>query len=162
MKRTGFSRKVYEPPPADPGRITRAFTTSGCTKGPAPKPEAYRDPALLEMANGRPCLLMVPAVCNHRTDTTVAAHSNHQEHGKGMGRKADDCYVVDACSACHYWLDFGKAPAAQRDRAFMNGHALQVLTWRMRAMDPAEPERFRRAATRALQHLHATELPPYV
>lgn len=120
---------------------------------PLPKSEPYRDPALLEMARGRPCLLMVPAVCNHRTDTTVAAHSNSQAHGKGMGRKADDCYVVDACNACHHWLDFGKAAAAQRDMAFQLGHARQILSWRLIAMDPNEPARFRRAAQRALDRI---------
>lgn len=96
---------------------------------------------------------MVPAVCNHRTDTTVAAHSNHGAHGKSMGRKADDCYVVEACSACHYWLDFGKASAAQKDAVFQQGHAMQVLAWRLRAMDQDEPERFRRAARRAIDQL---------
>lgn len=134
-------------------------TTAGRVSGVAVvKPEPYRDAVLLDSARGRPCLLLVPAVCNHRLDTTVAAHSNHQEHGKGMGRKADDCYVVEACAACHYWLDFGKATGAAKDAAFMAGHALQVLTWRLRATDPAEPERFRQAARRALERLNATEV----
>lgn len=128
-------------------------TYAGGIAGPTPKAEPYRDPVLLEMARNRPCLLMVPAICNHRVDTTVAAHSNLSIHGKGGARKADDCYVVEACSACHYWLDFGKAGAATKLDAFMNGHALQVLAWRLRAADMSEPERFRRAAARALERL---------
>jgi hypothetical protein len=131
---------------------------AGSTSGPASKTEAYRDPVLLEMARGRPCLLMVPGLCCHRTDTTVAAHSNSQEHGKGMGRKADDCYSAWACVSCHVWLDQGKADAARRERAFMEGHARQVLAWRLIALDEKEPERFRRAARRALKQLGATPL----
>jgi len=139
--------------------VARRGTYAGGTSGePAVKSEPYRDPVLLEMARGRPCLLMVPAVCNHRLDTTVAAHSNSQEHGKGMGRKADDCYVVEACSACHYWIDFGKASAESKEAVFMNGHALQVLAWRLRVTDPSEPDRFRRAARRVLERLNATPI----
>lgn len=131
----------------------------GGTAGADPKTQPYRDPVLLEMARGRPCLLMVPAICNHRLDTTVAAHSNLSIHGKAGARKADDFYAVESCRACHYWLDFGKASAATKLDAFMNGHALQVLAWRLRATDPTEPERFRRAARRALERLNATPLP---
>ncbi|MBL0390550.1 DUF1364 family protein [Ramlibacter monticola] len=110
------------------------------------------------MARDRPCLLLVPAVCTHRTDTTVACHSNLGEHGKAGARKADDCYSTWGCAACHAWLDQGPAPARQKRFAFMSGHARQVLAWRQIATDPTEPERFRRAAGRALAHLNATPL----
>jgi len=134
----------------------RASTYSGGTTGAAPKPETYRDPALLEMARGRPCLLLVPGVCNHRIDTTVAAHSNLSIHGKAGARKADDQYSVWGCSACHYWLDFSKALANQKESAFMLAHARQVLAWRLIAMDPNEPARYRNAARWALERLNAT------
>lgn len=126
-----------------------------------PKPEArYEDKALTDMAQDRPCLLMVPAVCNHRTDTTVACHSNWSEHGgKGGARKADDTYTVWGCGPCHYWLDFGKARAQDKEAAFMAAHARQVLAWRLVAMDANEPERFRNAARRALERLNATPMP---
>lgn len=123
-----------------------------------PKSEPYRDDDLLRMAKDRPCLLMLPAVCNHRTDTTVAAHSNLHEHGKGMGRKADDAYSAWACFSCHLWLDTGKARASDKESAFMTAHARQVLAWRLIAMDTSEPERFRKAAQRALERLNATQL----
>lgn len=142
-----------------PSRALTAGTYQGATSGPDHKTEAYRDPALLEMARNRPCLLMVPAVCNHRTDTAVACHSNSSEHGKAGHRKADDCYSVHGCSACHYWLDFGKASRQAKEAAFMAAHARMVLTWRLIAMDPAEPERFRKAAQRVLAHLNATPVP---
>ena len=143
---------------ATPSRALSRGTYSGGTSGAEPKTEPYRDPTLLEMAKDQPCLLIVPAVCNHRMDTTVAAHSNLSIHGKAGARKADDCYVVDACHACHYWLDFGKASAAQKAAMFQLGHSRQVLAWRLRAMDPKEPERFRKAARRALEQLNATPI----
>jgi hypothetical protein len=40
-----------------------------------------------------------------RRDTTVAAHSNWQSEGKGVGHKSHDWATVDACSACHDELD---------------------------------------------------------
>lgn len=142
-----------------PSRAIARGSYEGGTSGADPKTEAYRDPVLLEMARGRCCLLMVPGICNHRTDTTAAAHSNLSAHGKAGARKADDCYSVWACAACHIpWLDQGKAPARVKESAFMAAHARQVLAWRLIAMDPAEPERFRRAARRALEHLNATPL----
>lgn len=125
---------------------------------PEPKPEPYRDPALLDMARGRPCLLLVPGVCNARIDTTVAAHSNLAEHGKGGARKADDVFSVWACFACHTWLDQGPAQARQKRFAFMGAQSRQVLAWREVASDPTEPPRFRAAALRALEWLNATPI----
>lgn len=138
----------------------RQGTYSGETSGAEiAKTPRYEDKALTDMAAQRPCLLMVPATCNHRTDTTVACHSNWSEHGgKGGARKADDTYSVWGCSGCHYWLDFGKARAEDKLAAFMAAHARQVLAWRLIAMDTKEPERFRKAARRALERLEATPI----
>lgn len=113
---------------------------------------AYRDRALLDMAEDRPCLLM--ATGGHQTyGTTVAAHSNLSIHGKGAMRKADDCYSVWACFACHAWLDQGGAPKAEKARAFEAAHKLQMIEWRKIAEDASEPERFRKAAKAALEKL---------
>jgi hypothetical protein len=136
-------------------KLLHKGTYSGGTTGPAPKDRAYRDQALLDMAQDRPCMLLVPGICNHRTDTTVAAHSNLYEHGKGKGRKADDVYSVWSCFACHGWLDQGQSPARLKRATFMGAHSRQVLAWRQIADDPGEPERFRRAAARALEQLNA-------
>jgi hypothetical protein len=130
----------------------------GGTRAARPKITAYRDAALLDMARGRRCLLLVPACCNHRPGTTVACHSNLSMHGKGKSRKADDCYSVWGCAACHAWLDTSGAPAAQKRITFMRAHAEQVLAWREIATSPAEPERFRSAARRALEQLGAGPL----
>lgn len=171
MKRTPFRRRLRLEGPTAP-RETKPWAaalatatlkplTSGSYSGNTaadPKSEAYRDPVLLEMARGRTCLLMVPGLCSHRVDTVVAAHSNLSIHGKAGARKADDCYSAWACATCHVWLDTSKALAAIKEVAFMNGHARQVLAWRLIAMDPAEPERFRKAARRALDRLNASPI----
>jgi hypothetical protein len=145
---------------ATPNRSISRGSYGGDLGGPVPKPEArYVDKALTDMAKDRPCLLMVPAICNHRTDTTVACHSNWAEHGgKGARRKADDTYTVWGCNACHYWLDFGKARAQDKESAFMLAHARQVLAWRLVALDASEPERFSAAVRRELERLNATPL----
>lgn len=168
LKRTPFRRRqrvegpavVPEPKPwTVPTVLPIARGTYAGSTGPAvPKPVEHRCPALLEMARNRPCLLLVPGICNHRVDTTVAAHSNLSIHGKAGARKADDHYSVWGCAACHYWLDFSKALASQKEQAFMVAHARQVLAWRLVALDAAEPPRFRRAARWALQLLDATPL----
>lgn len=134
----------------------RAAVMDGTTTGPAPKEMPLRDDALLQMAKGKPCMLLVPGVCNHRTDTTVACHENQN---KGMAIKASDEKSVWGCFACHTWYDTGTAPRAQKRQAFMEAHLRQVLAWRQVAGDPNEPERFRRAARRALEHLNATPVP---
>ena len=58
-----------------------------------------------------PCLFQVAGVCNRDRATTVACHSNWGEHGKAGARRADDCYSVWGCSACHAWLDQGGSSA---------------------------------------------------
>lgn len=126
---------------------------------PIPKTEAHRNPALLEMARGRHCLLRVPGVCRGGTETTVAAHSNWACHGgKGGARKADDEYSVWGCFGCHHWLDQIAAPKATKQTAFMRAHADQVLEWRRIAQDPSEKPRYRLAAQWALDQLNATPM----
>lgn len=95
------------------------------------KTTPYRSPALLALARGKPCLLNAVEACltSRDTSTTVAAHSNQSKHGKGMGRKADDCYSVWACVHCHTWLDQGKAPKSEKVRAFDAAHRRQIIMW---------------------------------
>jgi len=76
-------------------------------------------------------------------------------HGKSKGRKADDCYAIFCCAACHRWLDQGPAPAEVKRARFMLAHMDQVIEWRKVASDPGEPVRFRRAAQWALDQLNA-------
>ena len=81
-----------------------------------------RSKAILRAAKGQECTMRTP-VCNHNDETTVAAHSNWHFHGKGMGQKADDIFVVFACSDCHAWLDRSGASKEDRMWYWTMGHA---------------------------------------
>ncbi|WP_423459959.1 nuclease domain-containing protein [Ottowia sp. VDI28] len=123
---------------------------------PVPKPEAHRNPHLLAMAKGMPCLLQVPSVFCAGCETVVACHSNFSVHGKAGTRKADDQYSVWGCAACHNWLDRLGAPRKQKEAVFMAAHLRQVLHWREIASNPAAQARDRKAAQWALDRLNAT------
>ena len=60
----------------------------------------WRSPKYLAAARDQPC-----ARCGAQDGTVVAAHSNRQQHGKGMGIKAHDIFVADLCRRCHDWYD---------------------------------------------------------
>ena len=84
-------------------------------KNPPGRNQHYRD-----MACGKYCTLVIPGVCCHDPETTVLAHSNRGQDGKGMGMKADDAVgAVWACHTCHQWLDQGKAPAEEKRQAVL-------------------------------------------
>ena len=131
----------------------RRGTYSGSTTAAAPKTVARRNPALLELARGRQCLLLVPGVCCFNPATTVACHSNLSQHGKAGARKADDCYSVWGCIACHTWLDQGLAPATEKSAAFMLALQRQASAWERIADAPDAKPRERRAALWALGQL---------
>lgn len=153
LRRTGFRKATYVPaPPAPPTRGRMASMVPALLK-PAPKTVPWRNPHLLDMAKGKPCLFRLPGVCNHNPETTVAAHSNLSIHGKAGARKADDCYSVWACSACHAWLDPGPASAEEKAAVFMAAHASQVLEWRRIAMDRTADRKDRASAIAALTRL---------
>jgi hypothetical protein len=65
------------------------------------KTKPYRNPQLLKLAKDAPC-----SQCGSY-GTTVSAHSNYSEHGKAMGRKADDAYIAFLCHSCHADIDQG-------------------------------------------------------
>lgn len=164
LKRTGFGRAAPAPrppreeratPPAKPLAKPARYTVIGDSVTAAPKTLARRNPALLRMARDKPCLLMVPGVCNFDPSTTVACHSNWSEHGKGGARKADDCYVVGGCSACHQWLDAGPAPEAEKRLVFMLAMKRQVHSWTRISISPNATPSEVSAATWALHHLVA-------
>jgi Protein of unknown function (DUF1364) len=158
LTRSGFKRPQIErtrtahtPVPEHLRR--NASMTPVMTSQPAvPKTEAHRNPALLEMARGRRCLILFPYL-NHDRDTTVACHSNLGEHGKAGARKADDEYSVWGCFACHSMLDQGHLTEAEKRATFTAAHGRQVHAWTLIAADPSEPARFRKAAQWALNHL---------
>ena len=121
------------------------------------KTEPKRNRALLDMARGEGCLLRVPGVCTGDKATTVACHSNWAEHGKAGARKADDCYSVWGCAACHQWLDQGKAHHQEKRRVWDGAFAWQRDIWiqiTAGLLDATPKER--KAAQWALDQLAAT------
>lgn len=62
-------------------------------------------PAILQLANGAPCMFRFPGICRGDASTTVACHSNSAEDGKAVGGKGHDLFVAYGCSACHDWHD---------------------------------------------------------
>lgn len=159
-------------PPARPARV-RAFPSAAplgqrravmarcdAPSDPGPKSVPRRNPNLLSMADGKPCLLLVPSICRGETETTVACHSNLLAHGKGKGRKADDHYTVWGCGTCHRWLDSGRASYEEKENVFMAAHLRQVLAWRQIAADSRKPSKDRAAVLWALGLLNATEIAP--
>ncbi|CBJ38313.1 conserved protein of unknown function [Ralstonia solanacearum CMR15] len=56
----------------------------------------------------RRAVASIPCVNCGRHGATQAAHSNLQEHGKGMGIKATDAATMALCTKCHAEFDQGK------------------------------------------------------
>ena len=56
----------------------------------------------------RRAVASLPCVNCGRHGATQAAHSNLQEHGKGMGHKASDAAIMAMCTVCHTEFDQGK------------------------------------------------------
>lgn len=109
-----------------------------------------RNPRLLKMARGRRCLLQLPG-CRGGGETVVAAHSNSQAHGKGMGIKAGDQWSVWGCGPCHALLDQGGLSRQEQERVFAAAHERQVSAWRRVAADPHEAPADRAAAAWAIE-----------
>lgn len=123
---------------------------------PISKTEAHRNPHLLAMARGKPCLFRLPGICNFDPETTVACHSNLGIHGKGGARKADDEYSAWGCFACHAHIDQGGIDHSLAVLIFMEAHLAQVEEWRAIAGSRASEPRDRAAAHWALDHLGAS------
>lgn len=73
----------------------------------------HRDKKLTQLARGQSCVN-----CGVEDGTTVWAHSNQYEHGKGAGIKAHDCMGAFLCMRCHTELDQGKEMTRDERREF--------------------------------------------
>jgi hypothetical protein len=59
---------------------------------------------LRKEARGRGCMVRIPEVCNHNSETVVLCH--YRLVGvSGMGMKSPDILGAWACSACHDAID---------------------------------------------------------
>jgi hypothetical protein len=68
----------------------------------------YRNRKLLDLVRESPC-----QICGKQDGTVVAAHSNQQRDGKGMGLKAHDYRIAALCYHCHFDIDQGKTLSKQ-------------------------------------------------
>lgn len=69
---------------------------------------------LLDKARGQQCTAMLPDVCNHDAQTTVAAHIQLPMLGI-MGGKTHDLHCAWLCHACHDEADGRTRRHADRD-----------------------------------------------
>lgn len=60
---------------------------------------SFRSPKLLRSAEGQPCVL-----CGS-IGTTVSAHCNMPEYGKGVGIKCSDALTAQVCQYHHDLID---------------------------------------------------------
>jgi hypothetical protein len=75
-----------------------------------PKDIAYRNRKLLDLAHR----IDECQVCFRYTEGCEPAHSDYAEHGKGMQRKAHDCFFAAMCHDCHRENGQGKGSAEER------------------------------------------------
>lgn len=86
----------------------------------------FRSRKLLNLANGAPCMH-----CGVENGTTVAAHANSQQYGKGMGHKASDAAIAFLCHLCHSRLDQGRDMSKQDRLEMWRAAAVKTYIWLM-------------------------------
>ena len=88
----------------------------------------FRSRKLLDAARGQDCTVNLPYICNHNSETVVAAHSNWMEHGRAMSMKAHDIFIADCCSDCHRELDQGNTLSEDEKKHYWTrGHIKTLL-----------------------------------
>jgi hypothetical protein len=114
----------------------------------------YRDRKLLDLAENQECLMRLHSYCmKDQGSTTVAAHDNSLQSGKGMSLKADDSRTVWACYPCHTLFDQGKMDYDDKIKAFELAYTRQIAEWIKIAQNPClKPWRVE-AAQKVLNHL---------
>lgn len=83
------------------------------------KQKPYRNRRLLNLAHRIcECQFKIEGVCQgYSAHGCEPIHSDHQEHGKGMGVKSSDSQHVAGCKSCHNYYS-GEMPRAERLPAF--------------------------------------------
>lgn len=69
---------------------------------------------LRKKARGRGCMVRIPGVCNHNSETVVLAHVR-LTGVSGMSMKAPDIIGAWACSSCHDAVDRRNHTDLERD-----------------------------------------------
>jgi hypothetical protein len=89
----------------------------------------YRNRKLLDLARDCPHCM---SCRSHNDGSVVAAHSNSQEFGKGMGIKASDAAIAFLCDDCHSLVDgrTGKLDRFERETMFYKA-SMKTYVWMM-------------------------------
>lgn len=85
----------------------------------------YRNKKLLALANESPHCM---SCGTYNAGNVVAAHSNQQRDGKGVGIKAKDYRVAYLCDKCHTELDAGSGAREHKVRLFEDAHR-KTIGW---------------------------------
>lgn len=84
----------------------------------------YRNRQLLDVARHATQCMMCD---RHNCGTVVAAHSNQQRDGKGIGHKAADYRIAFLCYDCHTQIDQGNTMTrAEKQEQWENAHRKTV------------------------------------
>lgn len=112
-----------------------------------PKDDVIRSQKYLRGSKDQPCLFRGPTCCDD-PETTVPAHMNGAAFGKAGAHKAHDIAIVDACFACHSYIDVGHGTNplmsdADFYRALLVGVVLTMVNRAKRQIIivPLDPER---------------------
>jgi len=84
----------------------------------------YRNAKMLRAAKDSPC-----QGCGADDGTIVAAHSNQQRDGKGIGFKSHDYRVAYLCYKCHYEIDHGKNMSREERREAWEDAHRKTIGW---------------------------------
>jgi hypothetical protein len=74
---------------------------------------------LRKAAQGKPCMVRLPDICNHNPDTVVLAHIRLPGIS-GMGMKSPDLIGAWSCSSCHDAID-------RRSHTFLDRDFVKLL-----------------------------------
>jgi len=91
-----------------------------------PKYISYRNPKILKFAKGQPC-----QHCGVEDGTTVAAHQNGLESGRGSGMKGDDFRVSYLCYKCHGDYDSKRGDFAKDTDREINFYRAMMKTQKL-------------------------------
>lgn len=85
----------------------------------------FRSKKLTDSARDQPC-----TNCGAEDGTTVSAHSNWPEHGKGGSMKASDEFIAHLCHKCHAWLDQGSGDTFDPSNRWLGYSEEKKEMWR--------------------------------
>jgi hypothetical protein len=128
MKRTGFARKPYTPPPAAPLRALERPVNAARISANDPAPAVEKENPLVCEAYRSLVRAMACAHCGHPPRSQFC----HSDQGKGLGLKTDDRRGWPGCGphgtepGCHWLLGSSGRLGKEVRRALEDRYASQT------------------------------------